>query len=68
VSETRECVGVFGRLFGHCFRPRYTKGSIGRLEGEVSVPMVEALTPQTYECDVCERCGQVVVRSEDADG
>lgn len=49
----------------HKFQARYSYGKAKEYESEgVSVEsmirILEASRPQTYECDICVRCGKVV--------
>lgn len=70
-----ECKGIFGLLFGHRFKARYStaekerendydlKLSNGMFSTDQRAVMVAAYTPlteTTYEHDVCVRCGAVV--------
>lgn len=64
------CIGLLGRIFGHKFRARFNRAALGDITKNLFAMMpwqrtVEALNAhaeQTYQCDVCERCGAVVDR------
>ena len=63
------CAGISGLLLGHKYVARYSYGAptIGILR--VGAPwraerIISASKPATYERDVCERCGAVIVRTE----
>lgn len=56
------CVGIFGRLFGHKFRARYSEGaptitSIDRASVHAAIQAINATKSITYHGDVCVRCG-----------
>lgn len=66
-----QCSGVLGRVFGHRYRPRYSTSeqpsgiSFKNLYGDEQMHLaceVAKLSTQTYQCDVCERCGSIVAR------
>lgn len=60
-----ECAGLFGRLFGHKYEPRYTVGEPTARVSTVSslvfaeevVAIMEASKSRTYHGDRCIRCG-----------
>lgn len=54
---------------GHKFEPRYSETpptilSLAAVLESVSRRLIEALTVQKYECDVCVRCGHVVQKPQ----
>lgn len=68
-----ECKGVTGWLFGHKYRPRHDrqKGPIPNTIDRISGACPEAIdalmpTKETYVCDVCERCGDIIERKPEA--
>lgn len=61
---TRACRGLFGRLFGHKYQPRYTTGTpvLTNVKSHGGCPddwidFIEASKSSTYIHDVCVRCG-----------
>lgn len=61
---TSECRGLFGRIFGHKYQPRYTTGmsALTDIKSASGCPddwidFIEASKPSTYIYDVCVRCG-----------
>lgn len=66
MHQAMNCRGLFGRLFGHNYQPRYSTSlpSLRRVSGEElyaeQLPkIVEASKSHTYHGDVCTRCGDV---------
>ena len=65
----KECIGFIGKLFGHNYQPRYdtvppkcvdlkcSPGSVGNFNDTL-----RNLTKKEYRCDVCTRCGDVIVK------
>lgn len=58
-----ECLGVFGRLFGHHFVGHYditppTDVNVERGSRAAVMEFVWALSKRTYICSVCVRCGE----------
>ena len=60
-----------GKLYGACeFRPRYDREPpsaevIKAIQGDLAAPLtcdLETVVRRTYVCDVCIRCGKIVVR------
>jgi hypothetical protein len=67
-----DCMGLFGRLFGHKFEPRYTltpPGSMNVGNGSPSAicAVIDQLTKREYQGDVCARCGMWDDRSSAKD-
>jgi hypothetical protein len=74
----KECTGLFGRLFGHKYKPAMDEERIppGTYEGHVNLYsctathnlclMLEAGSKhiRTYRGHVCTRCGDVVNKQE----
>lgn len=66
----KDCKGIFGRLFGHAFEPRYSTGEptirIGDVEGPAYrvIQLVNASRPHRYITDVCVRCGIAVEKEQ----
>jgi hypothetical protein len=70
------CNGIFGRLFGHKYEPRYSRSAptfqIKTMDSlayaEELVAIMEASKVWTYHGDVCTRCGNTTGRhSEEAE-
>lgn len=62
--EQIPCAGLFGRLFGHRYRPRYSRRLAEnvalkryRVQGISVGSMIDEIGDRIYEGDVCERCG-----------
>jgi hypothetical protein len=63
-----KCEGLFGRLFGHRYEPRYSKSAptyaLQTIENLVFADeialILETSKAVTYRCDVCTRCGNVL--------
>lgn len=64
-----ECQGLFGRWFGHKFKPRYSLSeptveikinSTTDVDADDAAAMLEASKRKTYHGDVCTRCGNLV--------
>lgn len=61
-----KCQGVFGKLFGHSYRPAITRGAptsnLGAMEGSGSVviKVINSTRPETYHGIYCKRCGKVI--------
>jgi len=65
-----ECAGLFGRLFGHDYQPRFTHGAptykvsdsndvFSMVFSDDVASVITASKPRTYHGDVCRRCGDV---------
>ena len=75
MSNSNECVGLFGRLFGHNFQPRYDEvlsdaaaETLDRLEEIESTELqyvIRAFSESIFIHDVCTRCGANVPRMVD---
>jgi hypothetical protein len=69
------CCGIVGALFGHSFVARYSEKDV-KSPGDINIQKVsgslydiqKVLNPRdvtkSYECDVCVRCGKIVVKNE----
>lgn len=62
-----KCQGIFGKLFGHLYRPAITMGApsslkIGDVEGSgiMLIKLINSTRPETYHGIYCKRCGKVV--------
>ena len=61
-----KCQGIFGKLFGHSYRPAITRGSpsanLGAMEGSGSaiIQVINSTRPETYHGIYCKRCGKVI--------
>lgn len=62
-----KCQGIFGKLFGHSYRPTITRGEPSSLKlGEVEVSssavieLINSTRPETYHGIYCKRCGKVI--------
>ncbi|AVF16212.1 Uncharacterised protein [Enterobacter hormaechei] len=62
-----KCQGIFGKLFGHSYRPAITRGApsslkIGEVEGSSSavIEVINSTRPETYHGIYCKRCGKVI--------
>lgn len=59
-----KCQGIFGKLFGHSYRPAITRGSpsanIGAVEGSSSfiISLIDKTKPETFHGIYCKRCGK----------
>lgn len=65
LASREPCEGMAGFLFGHHFRARYdTTATFPSVSLEqFTTAHLEALKNRTstYRCDICERCGRVVL-------
>jgi hypothetical protein len=67
-SDGVNCKGIFGRLFGHKYEPRYSRSAptfqIKTMESlafaDELVAIMESSKVWTYHGDVCTRCGHVI--------
>ncbi len=61
-----KCQGIFGKLFGHSYRPAITRGAptvnLGAMEGSSSavIEVINSTRPETYHGIYCKRCGKVI--------
>ncbi|EEW3156717.1 hypothetical protein EAY14_12315 [Escherichia coli] len=61
-----KCQGIFGKLFGHSYRPAITRGSpsanLGAMEGSggAIIKVINSTRPETYHGIYCKRCGKVI--------
>ncbi|HAS1802799.1 TPA: hypothetical protein I4G93_26430 [Enterobacter hormaechei subsp. xiangfangensis] len=61
-----KCQGIFGKLFGHSYRPAITRGSpsanLGVMEGSggAIIKVINSTRPETYHGIYCKRCGKVI--------
>lgn len=61
-----KCQGIFGKLFGHSYRPAITRGeptaNLGAMEGSSSavIEVINSTRPETYHGIYCKRCGKVI--------
>lgn len=61
-----KCQGIFGKLFGHSYRPAITRGApaanLGAMEGSGSavIKVINSTRPETYHGIYCKRCGKVI--------
>lgn len=62
-----KCQGIFGKLFGHSYRPAITRGApsslkIGEFEGSSSavIELINSTRPEAYHGIYCKRCGKVI--------
>ena len=61
-----KCHGIFGKIFGHSYRPAITKGApsanLGAMEGSGSaiIEMLNSTRPETFHGIYCKRCGKVI--------
>lgn len=65
-----KCQGLSGLLFGHRYRPRYSYGqpALASLKGGShwgAAEVINASKPETYVCDICERCGHIINRTKE---
>ena len=62
-----ECIGIFGRIFGHKYEGRYDKSMPGGWEIEKgTTEALKAMRTIIYRGDVCSRCGDTVNNAEKA--
>lgn len=65
-----KCQGLSGLLFGHRYRPRYSYGTptLAAIKGCPpwrAAEIIDASRPATYLCDICDRCGDIIYRTEE---
>jgi len=61
-----KCSGIFGAIFGHRYKARYSYGKpmvfdnikSGNADGVARI--LQASKDATYEGDICERCGHKI--------
>ena len=67
-----KCLGLAGKLAGHNYQPRYSKGAptleLTKLNASAQVladiaELLEASKTLTYHGDICTRCGDKVFRN-----
>lgn len=60
-----KCQGVFGKLFGHSYRPVITKGvpslnlKVPQASSTSICEIIDKTRPETYHGVYCKRCGNV---------
>ena len=60
MNNSKECKGIFGKIFGHKYQGRYSyvfPSHLAKIKGEGDI---DSLKEKRYEYDVCVRCGDVV--------
>lgn len=61
-----KCQGVFGKLFGHSYRPVITKGAPSAnfdakgVGSRAIIAMVDKTRKETFHGIYCKRCGKVI--------
>ena len=61
-----KCQGIFGKLFGHAYRPAITSGapnlSLKSAQASSSSigELIDKTRPETYHGIYCKRCGKVI--------
>lgn len=61
-----KCQGVFGKLFGHSYRPAITRGapnlSLKTPYASIGVigDLIDKTRPETFHGIYCKRCGKVI--------
>jgi len=62
-----ECKGIFGRLFGHNYRPVFNRTPPANIDGVSGsryavLDLVKFLTRVEYVHTCCTRCGNVIAK------